>query len=83
MKIPPMTKVTKLGRLNNHNFCPMGIVERVKDGTPVASSLGQPNPKGQLLVRCLNAMEEAITLAAGCTVATRKEVKAELTQDLD
>ena len=42
------------GRLTNHNFCFLKLMDGTERKHPVASSLNQPTEKGQILVCCLN-----------------------------
>ena len=52
--LPPESEKTILCRVNSHNYCPLGVVEALPEGVPIAASLNQPDKRGQLLVRCLN-----------------------------
>ena len=40
--ITPRTEMTVQCRVNPHNFSPLGLVEVMPDGPPVATSLNRP-----------------------------------------
>ena len=68
--IPPESEKTILCRVTSRNYCPVGLVEALPEGVPLAASLNQPNDKGQVLVRCLNPSGEPIELRSRTVVGT-------------
>ena len=41
-------------RITTRNYSPIGLIEGLPNGPPVASSLNQPGPKRQVIIRCMN-----------------------------
>ena len=68
--LPPESEKTILCRVTSHNYCPLGIVEALSEGIPIAASLNQPNQKGQILVRCLNPSKTPLELKSGVVIGT-------------
>ena len=68
--LPPESEKTIMCRVTSRNYCPIGLVEALPEGVPLAASLNQPNEKGQLLVRCLNPSKLPVELKSGAVVGT-------------
>ena len=79
--IPPRTEVALLCRVASQNFCPVGMVEPLPGGVLLATSLNQPNQKGQLLVRCLNPTDQPLELKSGTAIGTYTGVEEEEVND--
>ena len=68
--LPPESEKTILCKVTSRNYCPMGLVEALPEGVPLAASLNAPNDKGQLLVRCLNPSKQPVELRSGAVIGT-------------
>ena len=68
--IPPESEKTLLCRVTSRNYCPLGLVEALPGGVPLAASLNQPDEKGHLLVRCLNPSKQPVELKMGRVLGT-------------
>ena len=68
-------------RVTSRNFCPLGLVEALPEGVPLATSLNQPDEKGQLVVRCLNPSKQPLELKSGAVICTYTGVEAQKVQD--
>ena len=75
--IPPKSEAVVLCRVASKSYCPVGIVEALPGGVPLATSLNQPNEKGQLLVRCLNPTDQPLELKNGTAIGTYTGVEDE------
>ena len=84
--LPPESEKTLLCKVTSRNYCPLGIVEPLAEGVPLAASLNRPDERGQLLVRCLNPTKQPIELKCGTVVGTYtgvEEEKIEVEPSLD
>ena len=79
--LPPRSEKTILCRVTSRNFCPLGMVEALPEGVPVATSLNRPNQQGQLVVRCLNPSEQPIELKSGTVIGTYTSVEEQEVED--
>ena len=79
--LPPESEQTILCKVTSRNYCPMGIVEALPDGMPLAASLNKPNERGQLLVRCLNPTKQPVELKCGAVVGTYTGVEEDEIED--
>ena len=79
--IPPESEKTILCKVTSRNYCPVGLVEALPEGVPLAASLNQPNDKGHLLVRCLNPSGQPIELRSGTVIGTYTGVEDDEVND--
>ena len=79
--IPPRSEVTLLCRVASKSYCPVGLVEPLPGGVPLATSLNQPDEKGRLIVRCLNPTDQPVELKNGTTIGTYTGVEDEEVDD--
>ena len=79
--IPPESEKTILCKVTARNYCPVGLVEALPEGVPLAASLNQPNDKGHLLVRCLNPSGQPIELRSGTVIGTYTGVEDDEVND--
>ena len=79
--IPPESEKTILCKVTSRNYCPVGLVEALPEGVPLAASLNQPNDKGHLLVRCLNPSGQPIELRSGTVIGTYTGVEHDEVND--
>lgn len=68
--LPPSTESHVICRINTQAYPPVGVVERSEGSLLVATSLNCPNPKGQMVVRCLNPTDQPVTINAGSVIGT-------------
>ena len=76
--LPPESEKTIMCRVTSRNFCPLGLVEALPEGVPLATSLNQPNEKGQLVVRCLNPSKQPLELKSGAVIGNYTGIEAQL-----
>ena len=79
--LPPESEKTIMCRVTSRNFCPLGLVEALPEGVPLATSLNQPNEKGQLVVRCLNPSKQPLELRSRAVIGTYTGIEAQEVQD--
>ena len=51
------------------------MIEDIEDGSLLASSLNQPDGKGQVVVRCINVTNEPLEIRAGMILGMFAEVE--------
>ncbi|XP_067939761.1 uncharacterized protein [Watersipora subatra] len=61
----------------------MVLIEELLDRPPVASSLNQPGPKGQVITHCMNTTERPLTFRSGATIGSYTAVEALLVEEDD
>lgn len=66
--ILPKTTTTLHCRITAQNFSPLRLVEGHAEGLPIATSVNQPQSKGQMVARYLNPTGQHLTLRAGSTI---------------
>ena len=79
--ILPRSEVTLLCRVASKSYCPVGMVEPLPGGVPLATSLNQPDEKGRLIVRCLNPTDQPVVLKNGTAIGTYTGVETEEVDD--
>lgn len=85
--VAPGKECNITGRVDTNNGSPFGLVEEYPKGpaVAVAASLGKPDAKGRLPVRCYNPGPQPIVLNAGTVIGWYQEVELveQCTSDTD
>ena len=76
-------EVTVTGRVLVEASRFQGLVEGRSSEVLIAAMLSQPDPKGCILLRCLNASSQPVKLAAGAVVGEWYRIEEEDIQEVD
>ena len=83
VELLPGQEVTVTGRVPVEASRFQGLVEGRSSEVLIAATLNQPDPKGCILLRCLNASGQPVRLAAGAVVGEWCRVEEEDIQEVD
>ena len=80
--IPPQTEVALLCHLMLHSHAPKGLIKILNDQVVLANSSNQPGAKGDVIVRCINPINQPLELAAELTIEAFTSIdQQDITED--
>ena len=82
--LSPNTETSIVGIIATQNYLPLGMIEGLKETGPVAiaASLNKPDPRGKVVMRCLNPDTQPLTLKTGSGVELYSGVEDTKVQDV-